>query len=49
MFRSYSIDLLLVYGNKYYLKVYLDICCYKVAEILKIACLNDNLFETDED
>ena len=43
-----SIDSLLVYENKYYLRVCLDNCAYKIIEKGMIDDLDDNLFETDQ-
>ena len=43
-----SIDSLLVYENKYYLRVCLDKCAYKIIEKGMIDDLDDNLFETDQ-
>ena len=48
-FAVISNDLLLVYNNKYYLKVYLENCAYKVVDNQMIDYLDDNVFETDED
>ena len=38
-----------VYDDKLYLKIYLDICAYKIAGKQMIDYLDDNLFETNED
>ena len=38
-------DSLFVYKNKYYLKVYLDICTYKIAGKQIMVYLEQNLFE----
>ena len=48
-FTVISIDSLLVYENKYYLQVYLDNCAYKIANKQRTDCLDDNLFEINED
>ena len=44
-----SIDSFLFYDNKYYLQVYLNNCGYKIVNKQKRDCLDENLFETDED
>ena len=41
------IDSLLVYGNKYYLQVYLHNCTYKIVNIQMIGYLDDNFSESD--
>ena len=47
-FAVFSINCLLAYENIYYLQVYLDSCAYKIIKKGRINCLDDNLFETDE-
>ena len=44
-FTVVSIDSLLVYGNKYYLQVYLDNCAYKTVNKQMTDYLDENLFE----
>ena len=44
-FIAISIDPLLVYENKYYLRVYLDNCVYKIANKQMKNYLDENLFE----
>ena len=39
---------LLVYDNKYYLEVYLENCPCKIVNTQMIDCLDDSLFESDE-
>ena len=39
-----STDSLLVYENKYYLQVYLDICVYKIVNKQMTGYLDDNPF-----
>ena len=46
-FTIISIDYLLVYENKYYIKVYFDNCAYKIANTEMVDCLDDNIFETE--
>ena len=46
-FTIISIDLLLVYGNKYYLQVHLDKCAYKVVNMQLRDYLDDHFFEPD--
>ena len=48
-FTVISIDSLLVYDNKFYLKVYLEKYAYKIEDRKVIDYLDDNLFETDKD
>ena len=48
-FTIIFIDSLLVYKNKYYLKVYLDKRVHKIVGNQMTGRLDDNLFETDED
>ena len=43
-----SIDLLLVFDNKYYLQVYLDNCASEILDNQTIDYRYDNLCETDE-
>ena len=45
-FTIISIDSLLVYGNKYYLQVYVDNCAYEIVNPNDY--LDDNLFQSDE-
>ena len=40
-----SIDSLLLYDEKYYLQLYLDICSYKIVKKQMIDYLDENLFE----
>ena len=40
-----SIDSLFVYGNKYYLQIYLDHCAYKIVKKKLTDYLDKNLFE----
>ena len=40
-----SIDYLVVYESKYYLKVYLDNCAYKIVNKKMTDYLDENLFE----
>ena len=47
-FTIVPIDFLLVYGDKYYLQVYLDNCAYKTVDTQMIHYLDDNLFESRE-
>ena len=44
-FTVISIDSLLVYDMKYYLRVYLDNYAYKIINIQMTGCLEENLFE----
>ena len=44
-FTVISIDFLLVYENKYYLQVYLDICAYKIVNKQMTVYLDENVFE----
>ena len=44
-FTVISVDLFLVYENKYYLQVYLDNCAYKIVDKKIIDYLDNNLFE----
>ena len=44
-FTVISIDFFLVYKNKYYRKVYLDNCVYKITNNLITDYLDDNQFE----
>ena len=44
-FTVISIESLLVYGNKYYLQVYLDNCAYKIVSKKMTDYLDVNLFE----
>ena len=44
-FTVTSVDLFLVYENKYYLQVYLDNCAYKIVDKKIIDYLDNNLFE----
>ena len=48
-FTIISIDSLLAYDNTFYLQVYLDNCDYKVVDKQMTDCIDDNLFEPDED
>ena len=48
-FTVISIDYLLFNENKYYLRVYLDNCAYKIVDKQMIDYFDNNLFETDED
>ena len=48
-FAVIYIDSLLVYKNKYYLQIYLDICPYKTVDKRMIYYLGESTFETDED
>ena len=48
-FLVISIDSLTVYKSKYYLKVYLDNCAYKIVDHQMMYYLDENPFETDED
>ena len=43
-----SSDSLLVYGNKYYLQVYLESCAYQIVKTRMIHYLDGNLFESNE-
>ena len=43
-FTIISIDLLLVYGSKYYLQVHLDKCASKVGNMQLTDYLDDHLF-----
>ena len=43
-FTVISIDSLLVYENKYYLRVYLDNCAYKIVNKQMTDYLDKNLF-----
>ena len=47
-FTIISIDSLFVYGNKYYLQVYLYNCVYKIVDIQMIDYLDDYFFDFDE-
>ena len=47
-FTFFSVDSLLAYENKYYLKVYLNNCAYKIVNKQMINYLDNNLFESDE-
>ena len=40
-----SIDSLLLYNNKYYLRVYLDNCAYKITNKKKTDYLNENFLK----
>ena len=44
-FTVISIDSLLVYESKYYVKVYLDNCAYKIVNKQMADCFNENLFQ----
>ena len=44
-FTVMSINSLLVYGNKYYLRVYVDNCAHKITNKQMTDYLDDNLFE----
>ena len=44
-FTVISIDYLLVYGNKYFLQVYLDNCAYRIDRLQMTDYLDDNIFE----
>ena len=44
-FTDISIDSLLVYESKYYLKVYLENCAYKIINKQMTNYLDENLFE----
>ena len=44
-FTDISIDSLLVYENKYYLKVYLENCAYKIINKQMANYLDENFFE----
>ena len=46
-FAVTSIDSLLVYENKYYLKVYIENCGYKIIDKQVTDYVDDNLFVTD--
>ena len=48
-FAVFSTDSFLIYGNKYYLQVYLHNCPYKIVDKRMISFLGGNLFETDKD
>ena len=47
-FTIISTDSLLVYEKKYFLKVYLDNCAYKIVDKQMIDYLDNNLFDSDE-
>ena len=47
-FTIISIDLLLIWENKYFLQVYLDKCAYKIIEKQITDYVGDNPFEIDE-
>ena len=49
MWQQILLAIILLYDNKYYLKVYLDNCAYKILDNQMIDYLGGNLFETDED
>ena len=49
LFKSFFIDSLLVYGNKYYMQVHLDNVTYKIVDKRMILHLDDNPLEIDED
>ena len=44
-FTVISSDSLLVYENKYYLQVYLDICAYNIVNKEMLDYLDKNVFE----
>ena len=44
-FTVISIDLLVVYENKYYLTVYLNNCAYKIVNKQMTDYLDENLFK----
>ena len=44
-FTVISIDFLLVSENKYYMKVYLDNCAYKIVNKQMTDYLDENIFE----
>ena len=44
-FTVISIDFLLLFGNKYYLQVYLDNCAYKIVNKQMTDYLDENLFK----
>ena len=44
-FTVISIDFLLLFGNKYYLQVYLDNCAYKIVNKQMTDYLDESLFE----
>ena len=44
-FTDISIDSLLVYENKYYLKVYLENCAYEIINKQMANYLDENFFE----
>ena len=44
-FTVISIDFLLLFGNKYYLQVYLDNCAYKIVKKQMTDYLDESLFE----
>ena len=44
-FTVISIDSLLVDETKYYLKLYLDNCAYKIVNKQRKDCLDENVFE----
>ena len=48
-FTTISINSLLIYESKYYLKVYLDNCAYKFVNKQMTDYLDDLLFVCDED
>ena len=48
-FTVIFIDSLLVYESKYYLRVCLENCSYKLVDKRMIFYLGDNLSETDKD
>ena len=47
-FTVITIGSLLFYEKKYYLKVQLDNCAYKIVDKQMIDYPDDNLFETDD-
>ena len=47
-FTVISIDSLLVYGNKYYLEVYLDNCAYKTVDCRLVDQFNERTFNHKE-
>ena len=44
-FTVISIDSLILYESKYYLRVYLDNCAYKIVKKQMTDYLDENLFE----
>ena len=48
-FTIISIDFLLVYDEKFFQKIYLDNCSYKIMDKQMTDYLDNNLFETADD